>query len=827
MRRSKATRRRGGSPSGGGMGAETERASGTPGGGAAGGGGSGKRPESSCRHCGLPVPRGARHPEFCCPGCEAVHRILREESLTEFYRLGGGRGRPVGAVPRPEGWDWLDECLERGDSGGGIVRLTLDIQGIHCAACVWVLQETWRRSPGALAIELNPSLGQARLSFDRRRLDPRDWFRTLAALGYRVGPASKRVSAADRSLLVRMGVCIALAMNAMVFALAGYLGLEEAGGPIRELFRWISLGLATLAFLCGGPVFFRPALAGLRRRVLHLDLPIALGILLGYGGSLLWFFLRGGHAYFDTLTIFIALMLVGRFLQERALRKNRDLLLAEEGLDHLRATRLEEEGPKKILIAALAPGDLLLLVPGGLCPVRGRLVGGPARFSLDWIDGESEARSFEEGAEIPAGAFLAGRKAVKIRVLADVEDSGIGDLLRERRGGEGEGPAAGRFWDRVNRFYVRGVLLAALAGFLLWLRIDPARSWEIMVSILVVTCPCALGLATPLAFEFALARLRRLGVFVKRTDLFERCRSVSRILFDKTGTLTWGGLRARPLLRCQPGHLDVLATMAESSGHPASLAIAALCRAEGAGFLPDLKVEEIPGSGLRCRFDGVEFRLGSPAFCAPGASAEDADCVFAAEGHRLASFRLEEDFREGFDRAIRKLEREGREVHLLSGDSPAKVARAAERLGLDPARAAGGLSPFDKAERIRRIGRERCMMIGDGLNDAPAFREALCSGTPALDRPVLPSRADFFYLGNGAGAVEAVLETAENLHRTVRANLRFAFAYNLGALAACFAGWMTPLLCAIAMPTSSLLLLAQVFHRLGPRPARGSSGEGR
>lgn len=761
--------------------------------------------KAACRHCGLPVPPSAASAEFCCRGCESVFTLLQDGDLSRFYELGGGRGRPVGQISSSRNRDWVEEQLSE---SAGLTSLEADVQGIHCAACVWLLQELWQRRAGGVDMRLNPALGRMRLVFDRQQFDLSEFLDACESFGYRAGPPGKGEPDAERELLVRLGVCVALALNAMLFAFAEYFGMSSADGASYDLFRWLSAGIATLAVGVGGPVFFRSALAGLRRRVLHLDLPIAIGIALGYGASAFAFVTGFGQSYFDSVTVFVALMIAGRFIQQRAVRRNRNFLLENDGTEHVRVRRLDAENGEveRVGVERVAAGDRLLLVPGDLVPVNAVLRDDAAALSLDWINGESEPRRFERDSEIPAGAFVAGRRGITVEARSTAAGSGLSALLAlpvERDGGQ----LGGRFWRVLNRTYVGAVLaLAALAG-VVWGIVDPGRVVDVVTSVLIVTCPCALGIATPLAVDLVLARLRRLGVFVRRGSLLERARHVDSVVFDKTGTLTWGGVTVREL-RPVPGELtDVLATMAISSNHPVSQAIAERLRGVGT-FLPDVVVDEVPGRGLVAEHGGREFRLGGRSFTLGDAARDrDAICTFTRDGHVEACFAIEEDFRAGAGDELRALEAEGFRVWLASGDAPEKVSRAVESFGLDPERARGALSPEAKADLVRSLG-DRVMMVGDGLNDALAFDAAACCGTPALDRPVMPSRADFFYTGAGVGAVTAVLDSSRRFHAVVRRNLWLAGIYNALALALCFAGLMSPWLVAVLMPASSLLLIA-------------------
>ena len=315
---------------------------------------------AGCRHCGLPTAPGAA---YCCPGCEAVFELFSREGLGRYYELRGAEGLPA-VEPRVRDHKWLDVLAPS-------PRVTLDVQGIQCAACVWLFEQLFRRHDGGVSIVVNPALGKMDLVFGEG-FSLRAFIEDVERFGYAVGPSLKTDRAPSGDLLTRIGVCIAIAMNAMIFAIAIYAGLHD--GPIFRLFQALNFALATLSVLIGGAVFFRSAFQALRHRILHLDVPIALGIALAYSGSVYAYFAHGGSTYFDTLSVFIALMLVGRFLQERVVEKNRRMLLANDGVDGLLTRRVETDGTVKVVRAGeIARGDELLVAPGDLVVVAGTL----------------------------------------------------------------------------------------------------------------------------------------------------------------------------------------------------------------------------------------------------------------------------------------------------------------------------------------------------------------------------------------------------------------------------------------------------------------------
>ncbi|MCC6781658.1 MAG: HAD family hydrolase [Planctomycetes bacterium] len=784
-----------------------------------------------CAHCGLPLPSGRPFGVYCCPGCEVVHGLLASEGLARFYELGGGRGRPIGAAPRVGDLGWLsileDRAPRSGDGDAAVVQVQVDVQGIHCAACVWLLQQVWRRIPGAIRFELNPSLGRALVGYTRSKGTLAEFVRQAASFGYRVGPAGKAEDPADRGLLLRLGICAALAMNAMMFAFAIYSGMSAEDGANFELFHWLAFAIATAAVLVGGPVFFRAALAGLRQRVLHLDLPISLGILLAWTSSTVVFLAGLAAPYFDTVTIFVALMLAGRFVQRRAVRRNRDYLLANDGAEHLRVRRVAGDSVESVPVRELTQGDVLLLAPGDLVPADAALDVEEAALSLDWVLGESRARSFVRGEEVPAGAFVASRRPVRVVVLRTPEDSGLLRLLATPRAGARESlRGRDRFWVILNRSWVAAVLTIASVAALAWSFVDPVVAAQVATAVLVITCPCAVGLATPLAFDMAVAGLRRRGIFIRDGAMLEKGRHVRTVVFDKTGTLTWGGVRVRVVRAVPPSLRNALFTLATSSNHPVSDAVQRALRENGGiADAPRLDaglrdVEELVGKGVRARRGDDELRLGSSSFTLGDAESkgDESLCLFVRNGRVEAAFAVEEDYRAGATEELAGLREHGYGVVLLSGDRPERVRRAAVDLGFAADDVHGGMRPEDKAAFVRGIDHGDTLVVGDGLNDAPAFEAAFCAGTPALDRPVMPERADFFYTGGGIGAVARVLATARGFHGLVRRNLVIATTYNVLAVSLAVAGLMTPLLCAVLMPASSIALIA---HTVGVAKAWG------
>lgn len=782
-----------------------------------------------CLHCATRLSEDAEG-SFCCSGCAFVYALIHRENLGRYYELRGSRGMPLfGLGARAHDTKWVEPIEAELAQVEGVTRIDLDVQGLHCTGCVWLIDAVFQKQEGAVDVIVNPALGKARLGV-RAGFSLRSFVETIEKFGYRFGPPVKGEARRSSDLLIRMGITIAIAMNSMIFAISTYAGLTE--GSLARLFHTLNFGLSLVSIAVGGTVFFRSAWHGLRRGLLHLDLPIALGIIAAFSGSVWSFFQRGStSSYFDTLNIFIALMLVGRFLQERVLERNRRYLLSNDGVESLLSRRIGGEGSSVSVISCteIQKGDTLLIVPGDLVPVTSKLEASRASFSLDWINGESRPRDFTSEATIPAGAFLAGAQAVTVRATEDFSASSLVELLRSPVVRDADGPRTTAFWQRLTKGYVLAVLLAGALGFLFgWLRSgEIGHSLDVLTAVLVITCPCAFGIATPLAYEMVQNGLRKVGLFVRSPGFLDRATSVRRVVFDKTGTLTTGTLELanrEALDALDKEERLVLYNLAARSHHPKSQAVSrALANDPSLSFDASFHVTEEAGRGLSLEHRGREYRLGAPAWVSRREDDAQGDIAFGEGGRTLARLFTVEELREDASSEISKLRQDGYEVFILSGDSEARVKAMAETCGVEPSHAIAGQSPHDKAAFLRSIDRGDTMMIGDGINDSLVVEEAFASGTPAIDRPFMAARSDFYFVTAGLRPIRMALEASQRLHRVVRRNLGIAITYNVGAVGLAWAGLMTPLMAAVLMPISSIVTLMATVVSLSGRDASWKS----
>ena len=809
-----------------------------------------------CIHCGTPFRPAAHRPDFCCAGCQFVHDLIAKNGLGQFYDLQEGGVPPVQSlVFQKRDYAWLED-LARISNG----TLTLDVQGLSCIGCAWLIEKLFTRKPGALAIHVDPTLGQLALRWQPGVFDAVAFARELQTFGYLVGPPGKSAAPASRALNLRLGLCAALAMNTMLFTLPRYLGMEE-GFEFAQLFQRLTLILGTLSFLIGGSYFFVRSWHSLRQRVLHIDLPISLGLGAAYAGSV-FAWMRGAHGfvYFDFVSTFTVLMLAGRWLQQKAVERNRHQLLAAQSepppvrLVGRQASSLSrpsgvppdgsEDGrpearlpgqagslsSERVPVARIAVGDVFAVDPGQVVPVLSRLCSEGATLGMEWISGESEAASARRGRLVPAGAMNCGQAAIELEAREPWADSLLAKLLRITPAGT----ARDATLERFLRGYIGVVLSLAVTGFCAWWAFTGALlpALQVLISVLVVSCPCASGVALPLCRDLATSRMRKLGIFIRDGELWAKLDHVRKIIFDKTGTLT---LEAMSLLNpdsLRHLHSDesaVLLAMVNDSLHPVAGCLREQLLADRVEPVPASAIHEAIGLGLEMEHGGATWRLGRPEWAVmqtilsaesareqgqsqrTGLSALRADCIFTRDGEPLAAFRFGETARDDAREEIAALRGRGCDVFILSGDRRAKVEAMADRLHLPREQCVGELSPEEKAARVRTLDARDTLYLGDGANDSLAFDAAWISGTPAIDRGLLEQKAGFYFLGRGLNGVRALLDTAALRRRTARAVVAFAIAYNAVAVALCLAGFMSPLLAAILMPASSLVSLAIVF----------------
>ncbi len=767
-------------------------------------------PIRCCVHCRTPFLVTTQEGEFCCSGCRFVYHLLHKRGLQDFYHFGEIH-TPVGSqVFHERALDWLEGLQAAAEKDSPVSKLTMRVQGISCAGCVWLLEAIFAEQPGAVSCRVNSSAGTIHLRWERGACDLLAYARDVQRFGYLLGPCGVE-STPTKPLVRRLGICAALALNAMLFSLPRYLGLHPTD-QFADLFDLVALLIATASLMIGGPYFFRRAWASLRRRDLHIDLPISLGLVFAYGGSVVaWGTGSAAFAYFDFVAIFTFLMLLGRWLQERSVECNRQRLLGmrlSPGSVCALRDGLEVEGPAESLQA----GERFSVGRNGLVPVRSKLLTTPAVFALNWINGEPAPRTFAAGGIVPSGARCLSSETCHFLALEDWGSSQLAHLLTF----EESRPWRNLSLQKLIRIYLTCILTLAAAGFVFWgvLGGEWLAAFQVLVSVLVVSCPCAIGVALPLLDDVAASRLQQSGVFVREGSLWSRLQQVRTILFDKTGTLTLENLvlaNPQALGGLTPRAKSALLTLVHTSLHPVAACVREVLLTDG--IEPDeegfSKVREIIGMGLEWSSAAGLWRLGRSTWA--GWASFEEGTVFSLEGVPLATFRFSEELRPEAANQVGQFSNQGFDLFLLSGDEPRKVSALADNLGLPEGRGLGGLTPGDKARLIRTRWKNSALILGDGANDSLAFDAALCRGTPAVDTGLLEHKADFYLLGRSLAGLGQLFALSHRHRHATRAVFAFAAGYNALAVSASLAGWMNPLVAAVIMPLSSLTSIGIVL----------------
>lgn len=793
-----------------------------------------------CRHCGSPlIDERMEATGFCCAGCSFVYRLVHENGLEGYYRIKDRVTAPADpALFQPRDLSWLRAAEKEAETDstargrGDKAELTMCIQGISCAGCVWLIERLFKTKDGARDIIVNAQTGRMHLSWVPSVFSPTAFAEQLQSFGYLVGPCDTTEPELESPGLVkRIGLCSAFAMNVMLFTLPTYFGME-ATFEYAPLFGTISLGFGTLSLLVGGSYFIGRAIRALREGVMHIDLPIALGIAGAYLGSLYgWLAAEERFVYFDFVSTFILLMLIGRWAQLVAVERNQRQLLRQQYKPGAFAVESVPDGnTTEKLPENLSLGDVYHLKAGQTNPVEAELLDTTASWSLVSINGEAEPRILRPGELVPSGAVQVSISPTRLKARQTWRESLFAQLLR---GVEKPGWRH-RFLERIIRGYLIGILLVALlAGILWWWTTgDIERTWAVVTAVLVVSCPCAIGLAFPLADEMAATALRRHGVYVRENDLWTKIGRVRHIIFDKTGTLTLETpalVNVAELSRLSVLERSALHALVHDNSHPLSQTLRAELLASGSSTPLPASVTETIGAGLELIHEGVTWSLGKPGFAgsenamsrdfrlkdpAPQETTADEDkdarVVFCRDGRPIASFHFHDQPRAGVRQELHALQQSGFIISILSGDAQKRVAALANELGIEATRAVGDLNPLSKAAWIDRQDRRDTMMLGDGANDSLAFDRALCRGTPVIHRGVLEQKSDFFYLGQGIAGIRALFGINAVRHRTQVAILLFSVIYNALAVGLAVAGHMNPLVAAALMPINSLLTLAIV-----------------
>lgn len=799
-----------------------------------------------CYHCGLPLPSGApiefvvgeRARQFCCVGCQAVASAIVSGGLASFYQFrSADSGRPE---QRPSGnadlavWDMAElagDYLQQ--HSDGTVSASLAVDGITCAACNWLIEKHLGDCTGVVAVAVNGTTHRVTLRWQPALQTFSTLLAELRAIGYQATPLSPfaRDTTSDKplkSMLLRLGVAGLAMMQAGMVAIALYAGgYQDIDSHWQQLLRWLSWVLVTPVVFYSALPFYRAAWRALRLGQLVMDLPVSLAIVLAYTASSYATLRGGGEVYYDSVSMFCFFLLLGRYIEARLRYRNLLALYSADELLPPTALRVDDNGTEQsVMLRQLNRGDRLRIYPGQVIPCDGWVVEGNSSVEEAVLTGEAAPQPKRVGDTVSAGT-INGDNPLLIELAAVGQQTQLAAILRIAEQAAADKPAWVARADRLAGRFVAAVLLCACAVMVYWSLWAADPSWQhgfwVALSVLVVTCPCALSLATPTALAVAAGELRRDGLLVTNRHCLERLATVSQVVFDKTGTLTAGRLTvvaSEQLAAALPlAPLAIAAALEQGSHHPVAVALSS-----AAGQPPAAVKEQqfCAGVGVTGRVAGARYGLGRADWLAVefgldaapqvDSTALSSEVWLAAESGWLARFELADQLRSSAPGAVAALRSDGQRLAVLSGDPSAQAALLLAPLAI--ADSQFGLRPDQKLTELRGAQQsgEVVAMVGDGINDVPVLRCADVSIAMGRAADVTQLAADALLLNEDLGALPRALRLARRTRAVIGQNIGWALGYNLLALPLAAAGMVPPWAAAIGMSSSSLIVLLNALR---------------
>ena len=710
--------------------------------------------------------------------------------------------------------------------GDGLRQIDLSAPAVHCGGCIQAIETGLRKLDGVEHARVN--LSSKRVSVRWRGETPPPLAAALDGLGYVCHVFDGDPDEKDETFteLIR-GVAVSglASANIMLLSVSVWSGAEEA---TRDLFHWLSALIVIPALVFGGRIFFRSAWSALSHGRMNMDVPIAVGVAMAFFMSIYETINHGPHAYFDASASLLFFLLIGRTLDHVMRDKARVAVKGLAKLGSRGAMTIRDDGSRDYVpVGEIEPGMKLLIAAGERVPVDALVVAGNSDLDVSLVTGESHPQGVSPGSRLQAGTLnLTG--PLTLEAVAAARDSFLAEMVRLMEAAEGGRARYRRIADRASALYAPLVHLTAFVTFLGWMAAsgDWHRAITIAIAVLIITCPCALGLAVPIVQVVAARRLFEKGVMVKDGSAMERLAEVDSVVFDKTGTLTLGRPKLTNAGDVDPDALEMAAAIAAHSRHPLSMAIARLGNGRAIAFD---RIAEAPGLGMEASLDGATYRLGrsewaldGAAGSQPGEQGEDGT-ILSRDGKQVAAFHFEDQLRGDAAATVAGLKASGLDVEMLTGDRQAAAAAVAGRLGLT--RFHAEVLPGDKSSRVATLAAagRKVLMVGDGLNDAPALAAAHASMAPATAADVGRNAADFVFLRERLSAVPLAIEVSRKAGRLIRQNITFAICYNIVAVPIAVLGHVTPLVAAIAMSLSSVVVISNAMRLNGKNRRKGEA----
>ena len=761
----------------------------------------------------------------CCAGCKAVAELLLAAGLERYYAL---RETPDPGSGRPESGDAEWHAFDQVDTQAAFtspatkdkdeVVATIFVAGMYCSACSWLIQTALGRMPGVDSVQINPIAHRVSVTFDSARIRLGTVLQRLSELGYKPQPLAPESKARpelveQRLALKRLLVASLGMMQVMMFAVALYAGeFQGIDAQMQRFLRLVSFLVTTPVVFYSARPFFANAVRGVLARRPGMDLPVSIAIGAAYVASVYATLSNAPAVWFDSVTMFVFFLTLGRYLEMRARHRSIDKTVALAGLLPATATRITDGERQELAVAELVPGDRVRVPAGESIPADGELLSPTAQTDEALLTGESQVRAKQRGDLLVAGSINRG-DAIDLRVSHTGIDTMLGTIGRLSERARYARPKFVQLADRIASYVVVAILIVATVAAIVWSGLDPSRAFVVTLSVLVVTCPCALALATPAAFAAAGSRLSELALLLTNGNAIEVLSRATLIVFDKTGTLTTG----RPTIdsvRIHDANIDetrcrqIAAALEADSTHPYADAF------RRADTTAAEQVRVVVGHGVEGDVDGQRWRLGTPDYVTGGRvdAAAETGIWLGNDSGPVAEFQLSDNLRGDAVETISNLRQLGFRIAILSGDNQVAVSAAAQALAIDEFRFA--CKPEDKLQYLAKAqaNGEIVVMVGDGINDAPVLSGADASIAPAHAAKLAQTSADLIALGDKLAPVTTAIRASRRTMRVVRQNLAWAIVYNAVALPLAAAGLVPPWLAAIGMSASSLIVVVNALR---------------
>lgn len=697
--------------------------------------------------------------------------------------------------------------------GDGLRQLDLSVPAVHCGLCIKTIEDGLSQIADITYVRVNLTARRVTIRWKDGETPP-DVIDPLRRLGYEahIFDNLQEKDPAFTRLLIALGVAAFASSNVMLLSVAVWSGADAA---TRDMFHWISGLIALPTLIYSGRIFYVSAWNALRARRVNMDVPIALAISLAFAMSVYETMNHGQHAYFDASVSLLFFLLIGRTLDYLMRARARSAVRGLAQLSPRGAVVIGEDDERNYLpVNEIRPGMRIILAAGERVPVDAKVEEGRSELDCAIASGESDAVPVGPGSDIRAGTLNLSTPLV-IRATAEAKDSFLAEMVRLMDVAESGRAYYQRIADRASELYVPMVHSMAFLAFVGWMVYtggDWYRSIYIAICTLIITCPCALALAVPIVQVVAARRLFENGIMIKDGSAMERMAEIDTAVFDKTGTLTLGQPRLIDTDRVDPHHLEIAAELSLYSRHPLSRALALFSGSKP--MTAFTRIEEVPGSGIEAEIAGKVYRLGKRDWATTTAAqpSDGPETCLSLDGQLLETFRFEDSPREDAANAIASLNKDGIKLGIISGDKKPAVAKLADYLGVKNYRSE--VLPADKSQLVQELTSEgrKVLMVGDGLNDAPALVAAHVSMAPATAADIGRNAADFVFLRSSLSAVPLAFAVSKEAGRLIRQNFALSIGYNIIAVPIAIFGYVTPLVAALSMSLSSIVVVSNALR---------------